>query len=60
MQQKPLLQRAFELARTGKFPRTRQIKDVLKKKEGYVRHEIEAHFAGRVLRKQIKSVIQPQ
>jgi len=52
---KPLLVRAFELARTGQFPTHGELKKVLKK-EGYSGNEIASHFVGRGLRQQIKAL----
>jgi len=57
--QKPLIERAFELARTGRFTRQRELRDTLKK-EGYTVSEITAHFAGRDLRKKIQALCQKQ
>lgn len=55
---KPLLVRAFELARTGWFPTNRHLKVVLKK-EGYSNRDIEANFAGKGLRQQFKTMREP-
>jgi hypothetical protein len=47
---KPLVERAYELARSGKFSSIEKIRDALKR-EGFTQAEVRMHFAGPAFRK---------
>jgi len=53
--QKPIVERAYELARTGKFIGVGEIKSQLKA-EKYAASEIDAHLRGTTIRKHLDAI----
>lgn len=53
MYEKPILERAFELARTGEFPRVKELEKALSK-EGYAKGDPHIHSPS--VRKQLRGL----
>jgi hypothetical protein len=51
-----LMERAFEIARSGKCRTVREVRNALKK-EQYSMCEIEAHLSGTLTKRQLKALI---